>query len=156
MSSAGGATPLSHTYVQNIIHIVFSTKERRKTIPRNMQERCWSYIAGICKHEKIFVHAIGGMEDHIHLLLQIPPTIALAEAVLTVKSNSSRWMKKEIKKFAWQEGYSGFGVSKSNVPVVMRYIKNQEQHHKKRTFEQEFRALLEKHGIEFDPKYMLG
>ena len=154
MSSAGGATHLSHTYVQNIIHIVFSTKKRRKMIPRDMKERFWSYIAGICKHEKIFVHSIGGMEDHIHLLLQIPPTMALAKAVSTVKSNSSRWMKQEIKDFAWQEGYGGFAVSKSKVPVVMRYIRNQEQHHKKMTFEQEFRALLEKHGIEFDPKYM--
>jgi putative transposase len=156
MSSAGGATPLSHTYVQNIIHIVFSTKERRKLVPREMKERLWSYIAGICKHEKIFVHAIGGLEDHIHLLLQIPPTMALAEVVLTIKSNSSSWMKQKVSNFAWQKGYSGFGVSKSKVPVVIRYIQNQEERHKKVPFEEEFRALLEKHGIEFDPKYMFG
>jgi putative transposase len=147
---------LSHTYVQNVVHIVFSTKERRKIIPRDMKERVWSYIAGICKQEKIFVHAVGGMEDHIHLLLQIPPTMTLAEAVRTVKSNSSSWMKQEIKKFAWQEGYGGFSVSKSKIPVVVRYIKNQERHHKKMSFEDEFRALLEKHGIEFDPKYIFG
>jgi putative transposase len=96
------------------------------------------------------------MEDHIHLLLQIPPTMTLAEAVRTVKSNSSSWMKQEIKKFAWQEGYGGFSVSKSKIPVVVRYIKNQERHHKKMSFEDEFRALLEKHGIEFDPKYVFG
>jgi putative transposase len=147
---------LSHTYVQNVVHIVFSTKERRKIIPRDMKERVWSYIAGICKQEKIFVHAVGGMEDHVHLLLQIPPTMTLAEAVRTVKSNSSSWMKQEIKKFAWQEGYGGFSVSKSQIPVVVRYIKNQERHHKKMSFENEFRALLEKHGIEFDPKYIFG
>jgi putative transposase len=147
---------LSHTYVQNVVHIVFSTKERRKIIPRDMKERVWSYIAGICKQEKIFVHAVGGMEDHVHLLLQIPPTMTLAEAVRTVKSNSSSWMKQEIKKFAWQEGYGGFSVSKSQIPVVVRYIKNQERHHKKMSFENEFRALLEKHGIEFDPKYVFG
>jgi putative transposase len=147
---------LSHTYVQNVVHIVFSTKERRKIIPRDMKERVWSYIAGICKQEKIFVHAVGGMEDHIHLLLQIPPTMTLAEAVRTVKSNSSSWMKQEIKKFAWQEGYGGFSVSKSQIPVVVRYIKNQERHHKKMSFEDEFLALLEKHEIEFDPKYVFG
>ncbi|HEY2811477.1 MAG TPA: IS200/IS605 family transposase, partial [Rhabdochlamydiaceae bacterium] len=147
---------LSHTYVQNVIHIVFSTKERRKVILRDMKERVWSYVAGICKQEKIFVHAVGGMEDHIHLLLQIPPTMTLAEAVRTVKSNSSSWMKQEIKKFAWQEGYSGFSVSKSKIPVVIRYIKNQERHHKKMSFEDEFLVLLEKHGIEFDPKYIFG
>ncbi|MGH9633344.1 MAG: IS200/IS605 family transposase [Candidatus Angelobacter sp.] len=147
---------MSHTYVQNVVHIVFSTKERRKIIPRDMKERVWSYIAGICKQEKIFVHAVGGMEDHIHLLLQIPPTMTLAEAVRTVKSNSSSWMKQEIKKFAWQEGYGGFSVSKSQIPVVVRYIKNQERHHKKMSFEDEFLALLEKHEIEFDPKYVFG
>jgi putative transposase len=147
---------LSHTYVQNVVHIVFSTKERRKIIPRDMKERVWSYIAGICKQEKIFVHAVGGMEDHVHLLLQIPPTMTLAEAVRTVKSNSSSWMKQEIKKFAWQEGYGGFSVSKSQIPVVVRYIKNQERHHKKMSFEDEFLALLEKHEIEFDPKYVFG
>ena len=80
---------MSHTYVQNVIHVVFSTKERRKQIPHAMKERFWSYIAGICKHEGIFVHAIGGMEDHIHLLLQIPPTMALADGVRTIKTNSS-------------------------------------------------------------------
>jgi putative transposase len=147
---------LSHTYVQNVVHIVFSTKERRKIIPRDMKERVWSYIAGICKQEKIFVHAVGGMEDHIHLLLQIPPTMTLAEAVRTVKSNSSSWMKQEIKKFSWQEGYGGYSVSKSQIPVVVRYIKNQERHHKKMSFEDEFLALLEKHEIEFDPKYVFG
>jgi putative transposase len=147
---------LSHTYVQNVIHIVFSTKERRKTIPSDMKERFWSYIAGICKHEKIFVHAIGGMEDHIHLLLQIPPTITLAKAVLAVKSNSSRWLKQQVHEFAWQEGYGAFSVSKSNIVAVVRYIQDQEKHHKKMSFEEEFMALLKKHGVEYDPKYVFG
>ena len=147
---------MSHTYVQNVIHVVFSTKERRKQIPGEMKERFWSYMVGVCRHERIFVHAIGGMEDHAHLLLQIPPTMALADGVREIKTNSSSWMKEFVDDFAWQQGYSGFGVSKSNIPTVVRYIKNQERHHRKMTFEEEFRALLEKHGIEFDPKYMFG
>jgi putative transposase len=147
---------LSHTYVQNLIHIVFSTKERRKMIPSDMKERFWSYIAGICKHEKIFVHAIGGMEDHMHLLLQIPPTMTLAKAVLAVKSNSSRWLKQQVHEFAWQEGYGAFSVSKSNIAAVVRYIQDQEKHHKKMSFEEEFIALLKKHGVEYDPKYVFG
>src|SRR2546425_638985 len=81
---------MSHTYAQNVIHVVFSTKERRKTIPVEFQPKMWAYSAGICKKQGIFVHAIGGMEDHVHFLIQVPPTMALAKAVLAIKSNSSR------------------------------------------------------------------
>src|ERR1044071_1155717 len=95
---------LSHTYFQNVMHIVFSTKERQKIIPTQMKERLWAYTAGICQHQSIFVHAI---KD--------------------IKANSSRWMSDEIGRFAWQEGYGGFGVSKSNIAAVARYIQNQER-----------------------------
>jgi len=138
------------------MHVVFSTKERRKIIPPDMKERLWSYTAGICKHQKVFVHAIGGIEDHVHLLLQFPATIAISEAVKTIKANSSGWMSDQIGKFAWQEGYGAFGVSKSNLATVVKYIQNQEKHHRRMTFEDEFIALLEKHGIEYDPKYVFG
>jgi putative transposase len=138
------------------MHVVFGTKDRRKTIPTEMKERLWSYTAGICKRHNVFVHAIGGMEDHIHLLLQFPATIAVSEAIKKIKANSSGWMSDQIGKFAWQQGYGGFGVSKANIPVVVRYIQNQERHHRKMTFEHEFIALLKKHGIEYDPKYVFG
>jgi putative transposase len=138
------------------MHVVFSTKERRKMIPTNMRERLWSYTAGICKHQKVFVHAVGGMEDHIHLLLQFPATVVISEAIKTIKANSSSWMSDEIGQFAWQQGYGAFSVSKSNMAAVMTYIQNQERHHRKMTFEEEFIAFLKKHGIEFDPKYVFG
>lgn len=147
---------MSHTYFQNVMHVVFSTKERRKMIPAEMKERLWSYTAGICKRQKVFVHAVGGMEDHIHLLLQFHATIAISEAIKKIKANSSGWMSDETGKFGWQEGYGAFSVSKSNIAAVIRYIQNQEKHHRKMTFEQEFVALLEKHGIEYDPKYVFG
>lgn len=147
---------MSHTYFQNVMHVVFSTKERQKMIPAEMKERLWSYTAGICKRQKVFVHAIGGMEDHIHLLLQFHATIGISEAIKKIKANSSGWMSDEIGKFAWQEGYGAFSVSKSNIAAVIRYIQNQEKHHRKMTFEQEFVALLKKHGIEYDPKYVFG
>ena len=82
---------MPHTYSQNVVHVVFSTKDRRKTISKELQPRMWSYVAGICKGEGVLVHAVGGMDDRIHLLVQVPPSLALAKAVLTFKSNSSRW-----------------------------------------------------------------
>lgn len=144
---------MSHSYSQNIIHLVFSTKNRRKTIQKQMQARLWAYMAAICQTNKIFVYAIGGMEDHVHMLMRLPPTLAQAEAILLVKGDSSKWMGKG---FAWQKGYGSFSVSKSLVPTVIRYIENQERHHKKMTFEEEFVAFLKKHGVEYDPKYVFG
>lgn len=145
---------LSHTYAQNVLHIVFSTKERRSLIAKDFQPRMWSYIGGICKKEKIFIHAIGGMEDHIHLALQIPPMLALGKAVMTIKANSSRWASEQGLKFAWQQGYGAFSVSTSNILAVVRYIQNQEKHHRKMTYEQEFIAMLKKNRVPFDPKYV--
>jgi putative transposase len=147
---------MSHTYAQNVIHVVFSTKDRRKTISRESQSRMWAYAAGICKNHGIFVHAIGGMEDHIHLLIQIPASLPVSKAVLAIKSNSSRWANDQGTKFAWQQGYAAFSVSSSNVPTVVKYIRNQESHHRKMSFDEEFVALLEKHGVEFDPKFVFG
>ena len=147
---------MSHTYAQNVIHVVFSTKDRRKLMPNEFRPQMWAYAAGICKKFDIPVLAIGGTEDHIHFLLQIPPTLAVAKAVLAIKTNSSRWASEEGHKFAWQQGYGAFSVSSSIVPTVIRYIQNQEAHHKKMSFDAEFLALLKKHGMEYDPKFVFG
>jgi REP element-mobilizing transposase RayT len=147
---------VSHSYVQNIVHLVFSTKERRKLIPEEFEPALWAYVAGICKKNGIFVHAVGGMEDHIHSLIQIPATMALAKAVGTVKSNSSRFAGERTRGFEWQEGYGAFSVSASNLSAVERYIRNQAVHHRKMSFEEEFAALLKKHGVEFDAKHVFG
>jgi len=111
---------------------------------------------GICKQDGIFIHAIDGMEDHVHLLIQIPATLALAKSVNTLKSNSSKWANDEGFPLAWQKGYAAFSVSASNIPAVVRYIRNQESHHRKMNFETEFLALLKKHNVEFDPKFVFG
>jgi len=145
---------MSHSYSQNHLHVVFSTKERRKLIDQQMQPKLWSYLGGIGRNHGFLVLANGGIEDHVHLLIQLPP--ALAKAILLLKSNSSKWMNEHAIKFAWQEGYGAFAVSASNLAAVERYIQNQPIHHRKITFEQEFLALLRKHRIEFDPKYVFG
>jgi putative transposase len=147
---------MSHSYSQNVIHLVFSTKERRKNIPQEFQQRLWAYAAGICKQQGILVHAIGGAADHIHFLMQIPPVLAVAKAVQTIKSNSSRWASEQNHKFAWQEGYAAFSVSASFLPAVVRYIQNQEAHHRKMSFDEEFLALLRMHGVEYDPQFVFG
>ena len=147
---------MSHSYSQNIVHIVFSTKDRAKTINQALQPKLWAYIAGICKKEGIFVHAIGGTDNHLHCLVQLPPTQDLAKAINIIKSNSSRWMRQASRLFVWQEGYGAFSVSASLLPTVRRYIQNQEAHHRKMSFEDEFLALLRKHGVEYDPKFVMG
>ena len=147
---------MSHTYAQNVIHVVFSTKDRHRTISPEFQPRLWAYVVGVCQKLGILVHAVGGIEDHIHLLIQFPPSVPVAKAILTIKSNSSRWVNEEGHRFAWQQGYGAFSVSHSLVSAVVRYILNQEAHHKKMGFDAEFLVLLKKHGMEFDPKFVFG
>jgi putative transposase len=129
---------LSHSYSQNVVHVVFSTKNRAPLISAEFQPRLWAYIVGVCKKQGIHVLAIGGMGDHIHLLLQIPPVLPLAKAILTIKANSSKWANEEGHKFAWQTGYAAFSVSASVIPTVVRYIQNQAIHHKKMMLAGEF------------------
>lgn len=142
---------MPHSYAQNHIHLVFSTKGRQKQIVKALQRRLWAYMAGICKSYDMLVFAIGGMDDHVHALFRLPPTITLARAVSLLKSNSSRWMTEQVTQFRWQKGYGAFSVSSSNISVVIKYIDNQEVHHRKMSFEQEFIALLNRHGVRYDP-----
>ncbi len=144
---------MSHTYVQNFLHVVFSTKERRKIIPLDRRTKLWAYMAGVCSKAKILPHEIGGMDDHAHLLMQLPPTLSLSDAILEIKTSSSRWLGKS---FAWQRGFAAFSVSASNKAAVVRYIQTQDVHHKKMDYDSELIALLKKHGVQYDPKYVLG
>jgi len=147
---------LSHSFAANRLHAVFSTKERRDLIAKEIQPKLWAYIAGIGRNHGMDVAAVGGAANHAHVLFRLSADLALAKAILLLKSNSSKWMNEQGIRFAWQEGYGAFSVSASNLSAVIKYIQNQEAHHRKISFEQEFLALLKKHGVEFDPKYALG
>jgi putative transposase len=147
---------VAHSFSRNHLHVIFSTRERRKAIPSEWQPRLWSYLAGICKNHGMIALAVGGTEDHVHLLFHLPPKLALAKAVLLLKANSSKWMGEQGREFSWQEGYGAFSVSSSNLNAVVRYIQNQETHHRKISFEEEFRAILERHGVEYEPGHVFG
>jgi putative transposase len=147
---------MSHTYAANLIHCVFSTKGRRPLISAERQEQLWAYILGIARNMNIKVLAIGGVSDHLHLLIALPPTLNLAKVICDFKANSSKWLNETGSRFAWQEGYGAFSVSPSRIADVKRYIRNQAEHHKTRKFDEEFIDLLKRSGIPFDEKYVLG
>jgi REP element-mobilizing transposase RayT len=144
---------MAHTYASNFIHCVFSTKERRSLIPAARAAELYAYLGGIARGEGFSLIAAGGMPNHIHLLFDLPPPCSLAHAVQKLKGSSSRWMGDG---FSWQQGYGAFSVSPSQLEVVRRYIENQEEHHRKRDFEQEFVTLLRSCGIEYDERYVFG
>ena len=141
---------MPHAHTQITVHAIFSTKDRTTSIPEAFQRRLWEFMAGICRNLRILALEIGGMDDHAHLLLQVPAKMSVAEAISKIKSNSSRWAHKQGMRFDWQEGYAAFSVSASSVPTVARYIRNQKAHHRKISFREEWAAILRKHGLEVD------
>jgi putative transposase len=144
---------MAHTYASNFIHCIFSTKDRSSLISAARKSELYAYLGGIAWGEGFTLIAAGGTENHIHLLFVLPASSSLAHAVQKLKGSSSRWIGKG---FSWQEGYGAFSVSPSQIEVVKGYILNQEQHHRKQSFEQEFVALLRKCGIEYDERYVFG
>lgn len=147
---------MSHSYSSNRVHLIFSTKGRARMISDEIQPRLWAYMAGIAQKQGFDAIIIGGIEDHVHALLLLPPTIPLAKAVQFLKGSSSKWLNENGGAFAWQEGYGAFSVSASQTSDVIRYIKNQATHHAKKSFEQEFLEFLQKYGIAYDPAHVLG
>jgi putative transposase len=147
---------MAHRYSNNLIHCVFSTKERRDLIPQDLLPKLWKYFAGIGRNHRIPVLASGGASNHSHLLIALPPDIPCAKAIQVLKANSSRWLGEHGIDFAWQEGYGAFSVSSSNKETVKNYIEHQEEHHRKRSYENEFETMLRKSGIAFDAKDAFG
>jgi len=144
---------MAHTYASIFIHCVFSTKDRRPLIPASCTAELYTYLGAIARGEGFSLIAAGGTANHVHLLLELPPPCPLSHAVQKLKGSSSRWMGDG---FSWQQGYGAFSVSPSQLETVKGYIKNQEQHHRERDFEQEFVTLLRSCGIEYDEHYVFG
>jgi putative transposase len=143
---------MAHTYTLQLIHCVFSTKRRSALIAD--PPRLWTYMRAIARNCGINVIAIGGTANHVHILFVIPAVTRTADLVRTLKANSSRWMNEIAHGFAWQDGYAAISVSPSQIPAVARYIDNQAEHHRDRSFEQEYVALLQKSGVAFEPDHL--
>ena len=148
---------VSMSYVSSYFHCVFSTKERRRLITPELRDRLWPFLGGIARQNKMKAIEVGGIEDHIHILLSLPSTMAVAKALQLIKGGSSKWIHEtfpEHRLFAWQEEYGAFSVSVSQLDKTIEYIKSQAEHHRKMTFQEEFLALLKKHRIEYDERYL--
>ena len=149
---------MSHTYCSSLFHCVFSTKDRNKSILPEIQPRLWAYMGGVARENKMKALGIGGIEDHVHLLLSLPSSLPVATAMQLIKSTSSHWMSNAaaIPHFEWQQGYGAFSVGWSQVEDTLAYIAHQNEHHRKHDFQAEFLAFLKKHRISYDPRYVLG
>ena len=145
------------SYVSSYWHCVFSTKERSPQITPDLRERLWPFLGGIARQNQMKAIEVGGMPDHIHIWLSLPSTLAIAKAVQLIKGGSSKWVHDTFPEhalFRWQVKYAAFGVSVSLLDKTIQYIKNQELHHRKMTFQEEFLALLNKHRIDYDERYL--
>jgi REP element-mobilizing transposase RayT len=146
---------MPQSLARNLIHLVFSTKNREPFLQAGLRGRMFDYLGGSLNAIDCPVITVGGVADHVHLLFVLNKTLPLCKAVEEVKKGSSKWAKDQgVSTFYWQNGYGAFSVSPSNVPQVSAYIAGQEEHHRATTFQDEFRDLLRRHGIEWDERYV--
>ena len=141
---------MGSSYISNHIHVVFSTKNRVRSIKEQMQPKLWAYMAGIAENHGMHAVKIGGTENHMHLLINLGATLGIVKAAQLIKSNSSGWMNEHPgPRFDWQDRYFACSVSRSQVSRVIKNIANQKQHQKRMGSEAEFKLLLKKHGFEY-------
>jgi REP element-mobilizing transposase RayT len=148
---------MGQSLVKNYLHIVFSTKHRQEIIHPLVEEELHAYLGGICKNLECPPIIVGGSTDHIHILCMLSKKIALMKLMEELKSHSSKWMKtkaESLSNFYWQDGYGAFSVNPSEVETVINYIANQKEHHRKKTFQDEYRAFLKQYNVEYDERYV--
>ena len=148
---------MPHTYVNLLVHVIFSTKDRRPHMTPDLRPRLFAYIGGVVRELGGTPSIVNGTDDHVHVLLGLPATKAVADVLRIVKTNSSRWVHETfpaLRAFAWQSGYGAFSVSQSNADAVHAYIATQEEHHRHVSFQEEYAQFLKRHGITYDERYV--
>lgn len=148
---------MANTYTSLHYHFVFSTKNRERWIDQKIEQRIWAFMGGIARENKIHPIQIGGVDDHVHLLIGAPAILSPSKIAQLIKGGSSAWIHStfpNLKSFKWQDGYGAFSVSKSSLPDVIQYIRDQREHHRARTFQEEYLAFLQRHEVQYDERYL--
>ncbi len=148
---------MSHTCSNVLVHVVFSTKNREKTLTAAVRKRRHAYLAKVVNDRGGTAHVVGGGLEHVHLLIRLPPRLSRADLMRRVKASSSTWVRRNFDpRFGWQQGYSAFSVSFSQYRTVYDYIESQEEHHRRRSYETELLSLLKRNEIEYDERFLWG
>ena len=140
-----------HSFNNCLVHCVWSTKNRAPFLTSNIRERLWPYLGGIARENKIRPLAVGGVADHVHVLVSLSPTISVAKTIQLLKGNSSKWIHEtfpNMRSFEWQEGYGAFSIGISARGATIAYIRNQTAHHRTRSFSEELQRMLRRHGFQ--------
>jgi len=146
-----------HSFSSILIHCVWSTKKREPFLSSEVRHRLWPYLGGIARENKMKALAIGGVADHVHMLISLPGTLSVSKALQLLKGNSSKWIHDTFPKlhsFAWQEGYGAFSIGISALDATVRYISDQVEPHRKKSFRDEFVAMLRRHGLDYDERML--
>lgn len=146
-----------HSFTSCLMHVIFATRERLPFLRPELRQRLWPYLGGIARENRMKALCVGGVEDHVHVLISIPAVLSTAKAVQVLKGNSSKWIHETfptLRDFGWQEGYGAFSIGQSGIEGTVRYIEGQEEHHRTRSFREELEAILQKHGIAFEAQML--
>ena len=150
---------MANSYTSLFVHVIFSTNNRERVLTSGVRDRLWPYMGGIARENRMKALSVGGTLDHVHLLILIPSVMPVAKAVQLVKGGSSKWLHEShalLRKFSWQEGYAAFSIGASQTNAVSEYIARQEEHHRLRTFQEEYLAFLKEYNVDYDERYVWG
>jgi putative transposase len=146
-----------HSFTSVLVHCVWSTKKREPILGSDIRNRLWRYLGGIARENKMKALAVGGAADHVHALISLPATLAVSKALQLLKGNSSKWIHEtfpNLHSFEWQQGYGAFSIAISGVDATIAYIRTQAEHHRKRSFREEFVTMLRRHGFDYDERIL--